>query len=63
MTSLSATDVEQFLEHGYVRLQRCFTREAAPAHTRHIWDRLGYRADDPSTWTRSSVHMASLNDI
>jgi hypothetical protein len=60
---LTTEDVEQFLDKGYVRLSGCFTREAAAAHTRHIWTRLGYREDDPSTWDRPSVHMASLNDI
>ena len=61
--ALTADDVRQFLEKGYVKLSGCFTREAADEHTRHIWDRLGYRADDPSTWERPSVHMASHQDI
>jgi hypothetical protein len=56
---LTADDVRQFLGKGYVKLPGCFTRDAADEHTRHIWDRLGYRADDPETWERPSVHMAS----
>jgi hypothetical protein len=60
---LTADDVRQFLGKGYVKLPGCFTRDAADEHTRHIWDRLGYRADDPETWERPSVHMASHRDI
>ncbi|MEO3872830.1 hypothetical protein ABGB18_28790 [Nonomuraea sp. B12E4] len=57
MAVLSPEDIEQFLDQGYVRLRGCFTRAAAEEHTRLIWDRLGYVADDPSTWELPSVHM------
>lgn len=63
MAALAPDDIEQFLTKGYVKLTGCFSREAAAEHSRYIWDRLGYRPDDPSTWTRPSVHMASHQDI
>ncbi|GAA0946844.1 hypothetical protein [Virgisporangium aurantiacum] len=63
MKVLTHDDVEHFLEKGYVRLRGCFTPAAAQEYARHIWERLGYRPDDPSTWERPSVHMASHRDI
>jgi hypothetical protein len=63
MSVLTEEDRALFVEKGYVKLEGCFTREQAQERTRFIWDRLGYRADDPTTWERASVHMAALNDI
>jgi hypothetical protein len=60
---LTPDDIALFLSRGYVHLKGCFSAEAAHEHTRHIWTRLGYREDDPSTWERSSIHMASHHDI
>jgi hypothetical protein len=62
-TVLTAQDVEQFLDKGYVRVRDCFTREAGAHHSDQIWERLGYHADDPSTWTQPSIHMASHEAI
>jgi hypothetical protein len=63
MKVLTPDDVDHFLEKGFVRLRGCFTHEAAREYTRHLWDRLGYRPDDPSTWEQPSVHMESHLDI
>ncbi|MFG1710018.1 hypothetical protein ACFLIM_43315 [Nonomuraea sp. M3C6] len=60
---LTADQVEQFLDKGYVLLRECFTREAAEQYTGSIWDRLGYEADDPSTWALPSVHMPAHQRI
>ncbi|GAA5193441.1 hypothetical protein GCM10023322_55470 [Rugosimonospora acidiphila] len=60
---LTDEDVELFLDKGYVRLRQCFSVDAAEEYSRHLWDRLGYRPDDPSTWERASIHMASHRDI
>ncbi|SNT65852.1 hypothetical protein SAMN05421812_12761 [Asanoa hainanensis] len=60
---LTAEDRAQFLDKGYVKLTGCFSAEEAESRTRYIWDRLGYRADDPATWAKASVHMAAHEDI
>jgi hypothetical protein len=56
-------DIEHFIDKGYVKLGNCFTPEAAHEYSRYIWDRLGYDPNDPSTWSRPSIHMASHEDI
>jgi hypothetical protein len=60
---LTKHDEEQFLEKGYVRIRECFTREAAAHYSDHIWDRLGYRPDDSSTWAQPSIHMPPQQTI
>jgi hypothetical protein len=60
---LTADDIEQFVTKGYVKVPGCFTPAAAAEYTRHVWTRLGYAADDPSTWKHDAIHMASHHDI
>lgn len=54
---LDAAQREQFLDQGFVRVDNCFTPEAAAEYTSEIWTRLGYSPDDQSTWAESSIHM------
>jgi Phytanoyl-CoA dioxygenase (PhyH) len=61
--ALTPAELDQFLTRGFVHLRGCFTPQAAREHTQHIWTRLGYESDDPSTWARPSIHMASHTDI
>jgi hypothetical protein len=60
---LTAGDIEHFVSKGYVRVRECFTPAAAAEYSQHIWTRLGYAPDDPSTWERDAIHMASHHDI
>ena len=46
-----------FLEHGYVRLRGCFTREQAAEVTAGVWTRLGFSATDRGTWARERTNM------
>jgi len=55
---LTDSDVDQFLTRGFVAVRDCFTRAAAEEFTRPVWDRLGYAADDPSTWAEPVIHLA-----
>jgi hypothetical protein len=56
---LSAEQVESFVEHGYVTIPACFTREDARPWLDEAWVRLGYARDDPETWVQQRVHMPS----
>lgn len=62
-TVLSAEQVESFVEHGYLRIAQCFTREDAQPWLDEAWVRLGYGPHDPGTWTERRVHMPSLRDV
>jgi hypothetical protein len=55
---LTDSDVDQFLAKGFVAVRGCFSRAAAEEFTRPVWDRLGYAADDPSTWAEPVIHLA-----
>jgi hypothetical protein len=60
---LSDEQAEHFLEHGYVVVHDCFSTEAAAELTASIWTRLGYDADDQSTWAEPSIHMPSHRQL
>ena len=62
-TVLSAEQIESFVEHGYVRIPECFTREDAQPWLDEAWVRLGYDRDDPATWVEQRVHMPSLRHV
>lgn len=56
---LSPQQIEHFMQHGYVHLTGCFSREQAAEWTRDLWTRLGYSPTDPSTWTQERINMPS----
>jgi len=56
---LTDEQAEHFLEHGYVRLHDCFSREMAEEWTTFACQRLGVDPKDPTTWTKERVHMAT----
>jgi len=62
-TVLSAEQIASFVEHGYVRIPECFTREDAQPWLDEAWVRLDYDRDDPGTWVEKRVHMPSLRHV
>lgn len=59
MSSHVLTDdqAQHFLDHGYVVIHDCFSREAAEELTSTIWTRLGYDQHDQATWAEQAIHM------
>ena len=57
---LTDEQAEHFLRRGYVVVSDCFSRDEARRWTDRAFDRLGYRRDDPSTWTQGRVHMPRM---
>lgn len=47
---LSNVQIDHFLEHGWLKLSKCFTREQAEGLQKTLWVRLGMNPDDKSTW-------------
>ncbi len=60
-SSLSQTQIDEFIQHGSLLISDCFTREAAQEITNRAFVRLGYDKNDPATWEKSRVHMPSLS--
>jgi hypothetical protein len=63
---LSQSQVDQFIETGYVKVEEAFPRKQALAVQDFLWDRLAEHAgvikDDPSTWTQPMVHLKEIYD-
>lgn len=60
MRILSGSDVEHFIEYGWVKLPEAYSPEDALAVQKAIWRRLeerGVDESDPSTWNAPSVHL------
>jgi len=47
---LDASDIEQFISRGFVRVRGCFSRELARDLTSRACERLYCSLDDPTTW-------------
>lgn len=47
---LSSADIDHFIQHGWVKISNCFTREQAADEIADLWERLGMDPNDNSTW-------------
>jgi hypothetical protein len=53
----AATEIEQFVEDGYVLLREAFPREVAAEIRKFLWSEIGLSPDDPSQWTKPFIHI------
>ncbi|KAJ7056143.1 hypothetical protein C8F01DRAFT_376771 [Mycena amicta] len=60
---LSPEEKAHFLQHGFVHLHDCFSREAAAHFTANLWPRLGMSPTDKSTWHSERIHMPKHNSM
>ncbi|KAI2637351.1 hypothetical protein GGS21DRAFT_473353 [Xylaria nigripes] len=56
---LTDAQKEFFLQHGWLKLENCFTREQAEEVCEGVWTRLGMSPTDKSTWIRERTNMPS----
>lgn len=56
---IDESQVAHFMQHGYLRLENCFTKAQAEEWTAHVWTRLGFDPNDKSTWTHERTNMPS----
>lgn len=47
---LSQEQIDHFMEHGWIKLSGCFTREQSAELQSQLWIRLGMDPNDMSTW-------------
>ena len=59
---LTARQVDQFIEEGFVRVDGAFPREIADAGLAALWDAIGCDPHDRTTWTRPVVRVCPEND-
>jgi hypothetical protein len=55
--ALSDAHIQQFIDDGFVRLDRAFPRELADQGRAILWRDTGCDPDDPATWTRPVVRL------
>lgn len=55
--SLTAEQKQHFLDYGFVKIENCFSREAAAEYTASIWTRLGASPNDKSTWPTTKMNL------
>jgi hypothetical protein len=54
---LTPEQVSHFMEHGFVVIPECFSKEASAEWTQDVWTRLGMDPNDKSTWIRERTNM------
>ena len=60
--ALSDARIQQFIQDGFVRIDRAFPRELADQGRAILWPDLPYDRDDPATWTRPVVRLGHYGD-
>jgi hypothetical protein len=60
--ALSDAQIQQFIQDGFVRLDRAFPRELANQARAIMWRDLACDPDDPTTWTRPVIRLGHYGD-
>lgn len=60
---LTPTQVDEFIENGFVRIDQAFPRAIADAGLPALWRAIACDPRDPSTWTRPVVRVCPENDV
>lgn len=55
--SLSAAEVQHFIDAGFVKLEAAFSAELAAQCREHLWAEMGLSPDRPETWTSPVVRL------
>jgi hypothetical protein len=58
--ALTANQVEQFVEEGFVKLERAFPEGVGEQCRRELWDAIGCDPADRSTWTQPFIRLDSF---
>lgn len=60
-TALDDAEVRRFIEDGFVRLNRAFSRELADEGRKILWRDTGCDPDDPGTWTKPVIRLGGYD--
>jgi len=60
--ALSDAQVQQFIQDGFVRIDRAFPRELADEGRKFMWRDLPCDPDEPATWTRPVIRLGHYGD-
>jgi hypothetical protein len=62
MRALSDAQIQQFIQDGFVRVDRAFPRELADQGREIMWRDLPCDPDDPTTWARPVIRLGHYGD-
>src|SRR5258708_34975843 len=54
---LSSAEIQQFIQDGFVRIDRAFPRQLADEGRAILWRDLPCEPDDPASWTRPVIPL------
>src|SRR5687767_7791794 len=54
---LTSEQISQFIQDGYVKLEKAFPSALADEAREILWKDTGCNPDDPSTWTRPVIRL------
>jgi len=57
MNALEASQIEHFVERGFIRLEEAFPKDVAERGREILWRDMGCDPLDPSTWTRPVIWL------
>jgi hypothetical protein len=60
---LTEEQKQHWMEHGFIKIENCFSREFAAQWSSSIWTRLGANPDDMSTWPTEKINMPGHTTI
>jgi len=60
--ALSDAKIQQFIQDGFVRIDRAFPRALADEGRKIMWRDLPCDPDDPTTWTRPVIRLCHYGD-
>src|SRR6266540_1972025 len=60
---LNDEQVQSFLDKGYLVVRDCLDHEIANRWIDEVYERLGYKKDDPSTWEKDIIWMDHKNQL
>lgn len=60
--SLRASQIDEFVERGFLHLPGAFSRTLADVCRDHLWRATGCSAEDPATWTNPVIRIPSMNE-
>ncbi len=62
VSAISEAQAQQFIEEGFVRIDRAFSRALAEEGRAILWRDLPCDPNDPSTWTRPVIRLGHYGD-
>ncbi|GAB7365852.1 hypothetical protein MBLNU230_g7183t1 [Neophaeotheca triangularis] len=58
---ITQEEIDHFMQHGWLKLENCFTKQQSDDLIGTVWTRLGMSSTDKSTWHTERINMPAHN--